>query len=342
MSSKWPTAIDLFAGGGGATQGLKEARFRVLAAVEVDPLAAETYKKNHPGVKLWVEDIRQLSPRRMAASLGFQPGELDLLAGCPPCQGFSALRTLNGSKPRRFPGNELIREFGRFVRALQPRAVMMENVPGLMGHKRLTDLTGDLKSFGYTVTCRVIDAADYGVPQRRRRLVLVGGKHGAVPDTPTAKHHGSVRAAIGGLPVAGRSGDRLHDLGETRAPHIAELIRLIPKDGGSRGDIDEEYTLACHVRCNGFHDVYGRMRWDDVSPTITSGCVNPSKGRYLHPIENRSITLREAALLQTFPPNYYFSLRRGKFPAAAMIGNALPPAFMKQHARVLRRYLSAK
>ena len=118
------------------------------------------------------------------------------------------------------------------------------------------------------------------------------------------------------------------------------LIRLIPKDGGSRLDLGRQRQLGCHRRCDGFKDVYGRMAWDDVSPTVTGGCVNPSKGRFLHPTKNRCVTLREAALLQSFPPTYRFSLRRGKFPAAQMIGNALPPEFIRRHAKQVGKHLA--
>jgi DNA (cytosine-5)-methyltransferase 1 len=113
----------------------------------------------------------------------------------------------------------------------------------------------------------------------------------------------------------------------------------VPKDGGSRTDLPDAMQLACHTRVDGFHDVYGRMAWDRPAPTITGGCINPSKGRFLHPEEDRAITLREAALLQSFPPGHVFSLRRGKYAAAELIGNALPPAFVRRHARPIAEAL---
>jgi Site-specific DNA methylase len=118
------------------------------------------------------------------------------------------------------------------------------------------------------------------------------------------------------------------------------LIRAIPKNGGSRNDLDKQYQLRCHARCDGFRDVYGRMAWNDVAPTITSGCINPSRGRFLHPEHDRAITLREAALLQTFPLDYLFSLRRGRYAAAALIGNALPPKFAHAQAVAVKKYLA--
>lgn len=143
----------------------------------------------------------------------------------------------------------------------------------------------------------------------------------------------TVREAIECLSSPGESGDALHDCPETRSEKVAALIAMIPKDGGSRTQLGRKYQLKCHRKCDGFKDVYGRMAWDDIAPTITGGCVNPSKGRFLHPDEDRSITLREAALLQGFPPDYHFSLERGKFAAALMIGNAFPPAFVKAHSQ---------
>ena len=118
------------------------------------------------------------------------------------------------------------------------------------------------------------------------------------------------------------------------------LIRAIPKDGGSRTALSETLRLKCHTIANGYYDVYGRMRWDDVAPTITGGCINPSKGRFLHPVEDRAISLREAALLQSFPTSYTFSLRRGKYAVAEMIGNALPPIFSRVQAEAIRAHLT--
>lgn len=171
-------------------------------------------------------------------------------------------------------------------------------------------------------------------------MVLVAGRRRSIPLAPDEPRSKTVRDAIAGLPHAGRSGDSLHDFPETRQAKVLTIITSVPKDGGSRADLGEETQLECHRRCDGFHDIYGRMAWDDVAPTITSGCINPSKGRFLHPEYDRAITLREAALLQGFPPEFKFSLRRGKYPAAEMIGNALPPEFVRRHALEIRRHVT--
>lgn len=337
--STYPTAIDLFSGAGGLTLGLRWARFRVLGAVELDLLAAETYRTNFPGVHLWDMDVRQLSVARVLRELDLRPGQLDLLAGCPPCQGFSSLRSLNGHKQVDDDRNDLVLQFERFVRGLRPRAVMLENVPGLISDARLHRLARTLAELGYQVSTGVLDASRFGVPQRRKRMILVAGRRRPIPLAPEEEPTKTVWDAIGSLPPVGNSGDPLHDLPEIRQPRIRELIARIPQDGGSRSDLGAEGQLGCHRRCDGFYDVYGRMAWREVAPTITSGCINPSKGRFLHPQEDRAITLREAALLQGFPPDYHFSLRRGKYSAAEMIGNALPPGFVKAHAAEIRRIL---
>lgn len=341
-AKQWPTAIDLFSGAGGLSLGLRQARFRVLGAVEKDSLAAETYRANFPRVVLWEMDIRKLSIARVLRDLDLRPGQLDLLAGCPPCQGFSTLRSLNGHQIVRDDRNDLVLQFERFALGLRPKAVMLENVPGLASNHRLARLRKSLESMGYKVTCRVLDASRFGVPQRRRRMILVAGLRRLIPLAKEDPNIVTVRDAIGDLLPPGASGDGLHDLPERRASKVRQLIALIPRDGGGRDDLGRELQLDCHVRCDGFHDVYGRMAWDEVAPTITSGCINPSKGRFLHPEDNRAITLREAALLQGFPKSHRFSLDRGKFAAAEMIGNALPPEFVRRHATLIRRELQVR
>ncbi len=334
-----PTAIDLFSGCGGLTLGLKQAGFDVRGAVEIDALAVETYRANHPEVEVWDKDVRKVSPRSVMRKLGLKKGELDLLSGCPPCQGFSTVRTRNGKRRPRDERNELLLEFLRFVEAMRPKAVMMENVPRLAGTRLFREFRSRLRKLGYEGEHRVLNAADYGVPQRRRRLIYLASAVGGIAFAEASKKRVTVRDAIDGLPKAGASGDPIHDFGESRTAEVIALIRSIPKDGGSRSDLGEERQLECHRKCDGFKDIYGRMAWDGVAPTITGGCFNPSKGRFLHPKENRAITMREAALLQGFPRRYKFPNAGSKTAVAEMIGNALPPAFVRRQALVLRGHL---
>lgn len=333
------TAIDLFCGCGGLTVGLKRAGFKVIGAVDNDPIAVATYRSNHRDVKIWKKDITKLKIDAVKRRLKLRKGDLDLVAGCPPCQGFTSLRTLNGSKEVEDPRNDLVLEFQRFVKHLRPKAVMMENVPELAEDKRFADFKAYLKRLGYVGQYRILDAGNYGVPQRRERLIYIASLGEKVHFARRSKRLKTVRDAIAGLPMAGESGDPLHDIIEHRTPEVMNKIRRIPHDGGSRTDLPEEDQLPCHIRCSGFKDVYGRMAWDKQAPTITSGCFNPSKGRFLHPEEDRAITMREAALLQGLPRKYKFRGTKSKSTIALMIGNVLPPPFTAAHARMIRKVL---
>jgi len=332
-------AIDLFCGCGGLTTGLKKAGFKVIGAVDIEPLAVETYKMNHRVEVVWQKNIKELSVEEVQSKLGLEPGDLDLLAGCPPCEGFSNLRTHNGAKRVNDLRNDLIFEFMRFVRGLSPKTIMLENVPKLMTDRRMAAVKKELEALGYQFVVDVLDASNFGVPQRRKRMILLGTRIGTVDFAQPVKRAKTVRDAIHALrkpkSKAGTGDDTLHVSNTNRSERIKELIRSIPKNGGGRMDLGKKAQLPCHRRCDGFKDIYGRMSWDDVSPTITGGCINPSKGRFLHPTQNRAITLREAALLQSFPSKYKFSLKKGSYAAASMIGDALPPDFIWRHAKQL-------
>jgi DNA (cytosine-5)-methyltransferase 1 len=334
------TAIDLFSGCGGLTRGLKDASFKVVAAVENDNKARETYAMNHRNVPLIGSDIRNVTAAMLLKSTGLRRGQLDLLAGCPPCQGFSTLRARNGRAAAPDLRNDLIDEFSRLALELRPKMVMMENVPALARFEKFVSFVRKLEEAGYAVVTKVLDVSLYGVPQRRKRLILSASRVGVPRLAAEDFNRLTVRNAIGNLPRAGESGDALHDIPTTkRSTRIQALIEAIPKDGGSRASLPETMKLACHLKTSGFNDVYGRMKWDDLSPTITSGCSNPSKGRFIHPHEDRPITLREAALLQGFPANYQFNESHGKESIALMIGNALPPPFIAAHSKAMAQGL---
>ena len=344
MGRQKPKAIDLFSGCGGTTQGLREAGFSVVGAVEKDSLAVATYRRNHKRVKVWECDICDLDPNTFLRSHGISYGDLDLLVGCPPCQAFSSIRRLNGKRLVRDRANkDLIFEYLRFVEGLAPKVVLIENVPRIVDDYRFSQVRKRLCALGYIGKPAIFNAAHYGVPQRRRRMIYIASRVGTIlyADPVPDKERLTVREAIGYLPTPGCTGDELHDFPELRSERIWNLITAIPKNGGSRGDLGRKHQLKCHKKCDGFKDVYGRMAWNSVAPTITGGCVNPSKGRFLHPEQDRTITLREAALLQSFPEDYFFSTERGKFGVATMIGNAFPPKLVKHHAICIRKHLQA-
>lgn len=339
------SAIDLFCGAGGLTCGLKQAGFDVKFGVELDHTAASTYKKNHPEHVLHEGDICSIDAELVMHSLNFKPGQLDLLAGCPPCQGFSSHRTRNKTTSIEDHRNDLIFELMRFVRVFEPKVVMIENVPALAKDGRIIRVLDELSQLGYHISnssLQVKNTALYGVPQRRKRMILVVSKFGNINEPEPITPQKTVKDAISLFLEPGKGNDELHDFIEKRTDKIRKMISLVPKNGGSRSDLPREYWLPCHIRkpdC--YKDVYGRMAWDKVSPTITGGCINPSKGRFLHPEQDRAITLREAAALQTFPSDYYFSLARGREFAALMIGNALPPSFIRVHALKIKEHLNA-
>jgi DNA (cytosine-5)-methyltransferase 1 len=215
---------------------------------------------------------------------------------------------------------------------------MLENVPGLAKNRRLRKIIAELHRLGYECNSSVLNAADYGVPQRRRRFILLAGRR-QISFAREARSAPVVKDAFSKLGKRAKH-DPLHNYKERRTKKVRRRIRLIPANGGSRLALNKTDQLKCHENCDGFKDIYGRMSWEEVAPTITTGCFNPSKGRFLHPTRHRAITLREAALLQSFPKNYYFSLERGRIAVAEMIGNALPPEFIRRHAVGIANYLS--
>jgi DNA (cytosine-5)-methyltransferase 1 len=340
MKREKPKAIDLFCGCGGMTEGLKQAGFKVIWGIDVSADPIKAYKANHPEVSVAENDIREIDCNKLKKSLGIKKGDLELLVGCPPCQGFSKIRTNNGRYSIADKRNDLIKDYLRFVEAFRPKAVMLENVPGLKDYPSFKKFISTMTDYGYQGEWKILNVADFGVPQRRLRLIYVAAYKNSLCISDKKHKNRTVRDAIGALPKAGVSGDFMHDIPEKRTKKIQEMIALIPKDGGSRSQLPNKYVLPCHKRNpDGFKDVYGRMAWDKPSPTITGGCASPSKGRFLHPKENRCITPREASLLQGFPRNYIFPEGLSKDCLALMVGNALPVPFIYAHAKDIRQQM---
>ena len=332
------TAIDLFSGVGGLSEGLRQAGFKTKYAFEIDEVASRSYSMNHKEVKVITKDIRRVDMNEIKAALHDE--KIHLLAGCPPCQGFSTVRRLNKPNPVSDDRNDLIDEYVRFIKELNPFTFMMENVPGLALSSNFEQAVKKLKSIGYIVDYKTVNVKDYGVPQNRKRLVMVGSRLGPIDIAKPSNKKVTVKDKIGNLPHPEESSDKLHKIYPKHTKRIQDLIRDIPHDGGSRKDLGESRQLECHKKANvGFNDVYGRLRWDDYSTTITGGCLNPSKGRFLHPEQDRCISAREAALLQSFPKNYKFPTDVPISKIALMIGNALPPQFCKIQARNIKKHL---
>jgi len=333
------TAIDVFSGCGGLTRGLLDAGFDVLAGIEICPIARLAYSLNYPRICLF-EDVRGVGVHEIMKKFSLAKGQLSLLAGCPPCQGFSRLRTLNNDSPVRDARNNLIFNFVRLAEELLPKTIMLENVPGLLTNWRLAEAKRRLRAAGYNCVAGVLNAATFGVPQRRKRMILLASRVGPIILPNGNAKFKTVRDAIGDIPSPQNSRRWLHKLFATHSAEVSRRIASVPHDGGSRSAWGADNQLKCHRKKKvGFRDIYGRMSWDKVSPTITRYCTNPSKGRFLHPVQNRALTVYEAALLQSFPRSYRFPRNASGPQIASLIGEALPPAFAKAQAEHLVNHL---
>jgi DNA (cytosine-5)-methyltransferase 1 len=331
-------SFDLFSGVGGLTEGLRKAGFNTIYAFEINEIASKAYSLNHKNTVVITQDIREVNLDDIKQKLNGQ--KIHLLAGCPPCQGFSSIRRLNKAKPVDDPRNDLIKEYVRFVKYFKPYAIMLENVPWLEQDQLFIEAKKNLEMIGYKIDVAIVNVRDYGIPQNRKRLVMIGSLLGKISIAKPIKKKVTVRDCIGKLPNPDNSKDKLHKIFPNHTPKIKKIIRDIPHDGGSRKDLGKTRQLTCHTKENiGFNDVYGRLRWDDYSSTITGGCLNPSKGRFLHPNQNRCISAREAALLQSFPKKYRFPTDTSRANIALMIGNALPPKFSFYQAKNIKLHL---
>jgi DNA (cytosine-5)-methyltransferase 1 len=333
-----PTAIDLYAGAGGATRGLKDAGFRVLAAVENDIAAASSLRANHPEVDCFVEDIRKIDPLELRRRLKLRRGGLTLLKACPPCQGYSSLGSQNEADER----NQLVLDVADFIEEFRPMGFLIENVPGLSGDRRLHSVLRRSVSLGYSHGSYIVDATEFGVPQRRRRLIVIGIMGDKpMPASPlsllprgfdlASKTAGAVIELAAHLTEAEDSLHRARKSGAT----VRRRLSALPI-GGTRFDLPESEQLPCHRRLKNRNATasYSRIVADLPAPTMTTRCTTPACGQFVHPTENRGLTLREAALLQTFPLNYSFHGTYGEIEK--QIGNAVPVRMAEALGLVVR------
>lgn len=337
------TAADLFAGAGGTTQGLLQAGYVVLGAIENDAAAADTYGANHPDTYLDRRDVRKIQAPAFARKLGTQ--RLDVLTACPPCQGFSTLGSSDPDDER----NDLVMVVERFSLALSPRAILLENVPGIDADRRLALLERRLGE-RYAFRRYLVDAVDFGVPQRRRRSLVIFIERpvddAVFPDDlctllPRSFDY-SRRPARVALALAPRPGteDAVHRARRS-TPKTLKRIRAMPL-GGGRLDLPPSLRLDCHKRLGtrSATSIYGRIDPSQPAPTMTTRCTTPSCGRFAHPSEDRGLTLREAALIQTFPANYKFEGRYGE--VERQIGNAVPARMAEALGLVVARLLELR
>lgn len=344
------SAVDLFCGAGGLTHGLMQAGVKVEAGIDIDKSTEHAFKTNNPGTEFYAWDVG--AKKYTSIKKLFSKNKYRLLAGCAPCTPFSKLT----QAIERHQCWDLLNNFARFVIGIEPELVTMENVPELAerGQDVFENFVATLKRLEYEVDWKIVKCEEYGVPQFRRRLVLLASKLGElkVPEGKflTASKFKTVRKTIGDLPCL-ESGEECTDDRLHVASRLSDLnlkrIRATPHDGGNRHGWPDDLVLECHKKESGerYHSIYGRMWWDRPSPTMTTLCTGIGNGRFGHPEQNRSITLREAALLQSFPRAYEFWPKNQKLNRGAvsrMIGNAVPPRLAKALGQAIMQHVSEK
>lgn len=322
-------AVDLFCGVGGLTYGLQKAGIPVVAGIDVDRSCEYAYTRNN-SCQFIGRSVEELTGKEVETLFG--GADVRILVGCAPCQPFSNHQKdkKNRSKHKSWG---LLYEFARLVRETRPHIVSMENVPELSKETVFNDFTSSLKEEGYFVSYQVVNVADYGVPQRRRRLILLASRIGTIELLKaTHEQHVTVREAIGGLPpiAAGAKNeqDRLHVAPALSAKNLERIRHSIP--GGTWRDWPDALKLQCHRTKKGssYASVYGRMMWNKLAPTITTQYICYGTGRFGHPEQDRALTIREGAILQSFPATYAFVCEGDRIQMrniARHLGNAVPP-----------------
>ncbi|MDE0067857.1 MAG: DNA cytosine methyltransferase [Acidimicrobiaceae bacterium] len=330
-SAKSIAAIDVFCGIGGLSYGLASAGIKVVAGIDIDGSCKFPFEANVTGAQFIERDVCNLKGGELSSL--WPEGATRLLAGCAPCQPFSSYR--RGVSPSNDNRWELLSEFGRLVLETQPEFVTTENVPRVKNKAVLLDFVSMLRDIGYSVDSDIRRCTDYGLAQNRRRLVLVASRLGPA-SVPEGDQNGrppkTVHQAIGGLPAIEAGGAHATDpVHRSRGLSPLNRKRMIAsKPGGTWHDWPTELRASCHRRASGtaFKNVYSRMRWDQPSPTITTYFHNFGAGRFGHPEQHRTISLREAAILQGFPDDYRFVPDGETVSLATLgrhIGNAVPP-----------------
>jgi DNA (cytosine-5)-methyltransferase 1 len=321
------TAVDLFCGAGGLTHGLARGGVQVVAGIDIDPNCRYSFEANNSAVFI-ESDVNRLDASVIEDL--YKEGNIRLLAGCAPCQPFSTYSRSgrNSEYKSQWP---LVLAFGRLVKRVKPDLITMENVPQLVEHEVFDQFLGSLR--GYKKWWSVVECAAFGIPQTRKRLVLLASRFGSdeLGLRSLNDREATVRQAISALPPI-QAGER----DPSDALHVASSLSEInmqrirsSSPGGTWRDWPLELQAECHRKTSGatYPSVYGRMEWDKPGPTITTQCFGYGNGRFGHPEQDRAISLREAAILQTFPPNYRFVPEGAKVRFSRigrLIGNAVP------------------
>jgi DNA (cytosine-5)-methyltransferase 1 len=338
MKESRPNCIDLFSGAGGFSLAAKNVGFKVSAAVEINNHACTTYRQNlieGNSTTLYQKNILELSPEEIKRNHFIGGTICDIVLGGPPCQGFSVHRIKDAGVDD--PRNKLILRYFEYVAVLKPKAFLMENVPGILWlrHRKFLDaFYEEGKKAGYRLMQPVtVDARNYGLPQRRKRVFILGIRSDIEFNSvwPPASTHGIEKEKEQKSPLHPWvpaievfknhvTEDDENNIHMNHTPALIEVFKSTPLNGGGRRDSNR--VLPCHEQHNGHKDVYGRIDPTQPGPTMTTACINPSKGRFVHPTEHHGITLRHAARFQTFPD--WFVFKGGLIAAGEQIGNAVP------------------
>lgn len=341
-------AVDFFCGAGGVTCGFLSSGIKVLGGLDIDPKFKKTYEENN-GAKFINEDVSNLAPEKLHELLSIEKDDDNIIfVGCSPCQYYSNLKS---DKTKSKKGRLLLDDFKEFVLYYRPGFVFIENVPGLekKAGSPLESFKKALKAEGYVFDQNVLNAKNFGVPQNRRRFVLVASRiieNITLPKQNCTKEQiTTVKKAIGDYEIFPKISAGTDD--KTTFLHTSsslselnlERIKNTPKNGGSRiaWAKNKKLQLECYKNHDGHHDVYGRMAWEKPAPAITTRFIYTSTGRYSHPEQERAISLREGATLQSFPLDYnFYSSNKGSI--ATMIGNAVPPKLAEAIGQSLKEH----
>ena len=336
-------AVDFFCSGGGMTSGFRKAGVNVVGGIDIDAECMETYTTNNPDSKFIHADIQKLSFATLEKELKIKRNDKKMIfIGCSPCQYWSKIQT---NKTKSEESKNLLKDFQKFVKYFKPGFIVIENVPGILNRvdeSPLKAFLDFLKKEKYHYKCKIINASHYGIPQTRRRFLLIASRVTDKIDLPVADTKTklpTVRKFIGDKskfkPIPARHKDATNFLHTTAGLSDNNLRRLMmtPHDGGTRSAWkDTDLQIPAYVgKDNSFQDIYGRMSWDKPGPTITTKFYSITNGRFGHPEQNRAISLREGATLQTFDIDYKF-LATSVAATARLIGNAVPPQLSKRIA----------
>ncbi|MBQ0143085.1 MAG: DNA cytosine methyltransferase [Prevotellaceae bacterium] len=338
-------AIDFFCGGGGMTCGLRQAGIKVIAGVDFDKDAKDTYEYNNPGTVFIQTDIRNLHSNYFARKFDVKPNDDSLiLVGCSPCQFYSII---NSDKSKSLKSKNLLRNFSRFIEYYKPGYVLVENVPGIATNKEsiLPFFLSELDRLGYRYETRIVNMCHYGIAQSRRRFSLIATRleNVEIKFPEQCEKELTVRDVIGEvngfykIQAGHKDTTEFKHTSAGLSPKGLKRMQKTSHDGGSRLDWadDEELQLPCFVgHDDSFKDTYGRMWWDRPAPTITTKFFSISNGRFGHPEEDRAISIREGASLQSFPRDYVFKTS-SIAKAAKLIGNAVPCEYARRLGEVI-------